>query len=69
MAWPAVTQVRSWRVIVAQTALTRVDADRLEWVARTRTTAPGQIENETRAFVDVILGAMARDGLVSGAAR
>ena len=69
MAWPVVTQVRSWRVIVAQTALIRVDADRLEWVARTRTTAPGQIENETRAFVDVILGAMARDGLVPGAAR
>jgi hypothetical protein len=69
MAWPVVTQVRSWRVIVAQTALIRVDADRLDWVARTRTTAPGQIENETRAFVDVILGAMARDGLVPGAAR
>jgi len=69
MAWPVVTQVRSWRVIVAQTALICVDADRLDWVARTRTTAPGQIENETRAFVDVILGAMARDGLVPGAAR
>lgn len=69
MAWPAVTQVRSYRVVIAQTALTRVDGDRVEWVARTRTTEPGNIENETRAFVDVILGAMARDGLVSGPAR
>jgi hypothetical protein len=67
MAWPAYTQVRTYPVYIAQTALVRIDADRVEWVARTRTTAPGNIENETRAFVDVILGAMARDGLVAAA--
>jgi hypothetical protein len=67
MSWPMVTQVRTYRVYIAQTALVRVDADRLEWVARTRTTDPTNIENETRAFVDVILGALANDGLVAAA--
>lgn len=65
MAWPMATQVRTYRVFVAQTALTRVDADRVDWVARTRTTAPSNIERETRAFVDVILAAMTRDGLLA----
>lgn len=67
MAWPAYTQVRTYPVYIAQTSLVRVDADRVEWVARTRTTAPGSVEAETRAFVDVILGAMARDGLLAAA--
>ena len=67
MAWPGYAQVRTYPVYVAQTALVRVDADRLEWVARTRTTAPGNVGSETRAFVDVILGAMAADGLVAAA--
>ena len=67
MAWPAYAQVRTYPVYIAQTALVRVDVDRVEWVARTRTTAPGNIEHETRAFVDVILGAMAKDGLVPAA--
>ena len=67
MAWPAYAQVRTYPVYIAQTALTRADPDRVEWVARTRTTAPGNIESETRAFVDVILGAMARDGLLGAA--
>ena len=67
MAWPGYAQVRTYPVYVAQTALVRVDADRLEWVARTRTTAPGNVGGETRAFVDVILGAMAADGLVAAA--
>jgi hypothetical protein len=67
MAWPAYTQVRTYPVYIAQTSLVRVDADRVEWVARTRTTAPGSVETETRAFVDVILGAMARDGLLAAA--
>jgi hypothetical protein len=65
MSWPARTEVRTYHVYIAQTALTRVDADRVEWAARTRTTAPGNVETETRAFVDVILGAMAKDGLVA----
>jgi len=67
MAWPAYTQVRTYPVYVAQTSLVRVDADRVEWVARTRTTAPGNVEAETRAFVNVILGALARDGLLAAA--
>lgn len=67
MSWPVYTQVRTYRVYIAQTALVRVDADRLQWVARTRTTEPTNIANETRAFVDVILGAMANDGLVAAA--
>lgn len=67
MAWPVYTQVRTYAVIIAQTALTRVDADRIDWVVRTRTTAPGNVESETRAFVDVILAAMAKDGLVPAA--
>jgi hypothetical protein len=67
MSWPARTEVRTYRVYLAQTALTRTDADRVEWTARTRTTAPTDIASETRAFVDVILAAMARDGLVAAA--
>ena len=67
MAWPVATQVRTYRVFIAQTALTRVDADRVDWVARTRTTAPANIESETRGFVDVILGAMTKDGLLAAA--
>jgi hypothetical protein len=65
MSWPAYTQVRTYRVVIAQTSLTRTDEDRIEWIARTRTTAPGNIEAETRAFVDVILAAMAKEGLVA----
>ena len=67
MSWPARTEVRTYRVYIAQTALTRTEADRVEWVARTRTAAPGNIEAETRAFVDVILGALSRDGLLAAA--
>ncbi len=65
MAWAPRTEVRTFRVFIAQTALTRVDADRVDWTARTRTTAPTNIEAETRAFVDVILDAMAKSGLVA----
>lgn len=67
MAWPAYTQVRTYPVYIAQTALVRADADRVEWTARTRTTAPGNVGAETRAFVDVILGALAGDGLIAAA--
>jgi len=67
MSWPARTEVRTYRIYIAQTALTRVDADRVEWTARTRTSAPSDVERETRAFVDVILGAMAKDGLIAPA--
>ena len=67
MAWPGYAQVRTYPVYIAQTALVRADVDRVEWVARTRTTAPANIGAETRAFVDVILGALERDGLLAGA--
>ena len=67
MSWPARTKVHTYRIYIAQTALTQVDADRVEWTARTRTSAPSDVERETRAFVDVILGAMAKDGLIAPA--
>jgi len=67
MSWPMYAQVRTFRVFIAQTALVRVDTDRLEWVARTRTTDPTNIASETQAFADVILGAMAKDGLIAAA--
>jgi len=63
MSWPVRTEVRTYRVYVAQTALIHADSDRLEWTART--SAPTDVENETRAFVDVILGAMAKDGPIA----
>lgn len=67
LSWPVRTEVRTYTVYLAETALTRVDADRVDWTVRTRTVAPANIERETRAFVDVILGAMARAGLVAPA--
>jgi hypothetical protein len=67
MSWPAYTQARTYPVYIAQTALVRADTDRVEWVARTRTTDPGNVERETRAFVDVILDALANDGLLAAA--
>jgi hypothetical protein len=65
MSWPMRVDVRTYHVYVAQTALTRTDIDRIDWAARTRTTAPTSVERETRAFVDLILGALARDGLIA----
>lgn len=67
LSWPARTEVRTYNVYVAQTALTRIDADRVEWTARTRTAAPTDVARETRAFVEVILGAMVKDGLIAAA--
>lgn len=67
MSWPVRTEIRTYNVYLAETALTRVDADRVDWTARTRTVAPTDIERETRAFVDVILGAMAKTGLIAPA--
>ncbi len=67
LSWPVRTEVRRYRVYLAQTSLVSVAADRVEWTARTRTTAPTDIERETRAFVDVILGALAKAGLVKPA--
>lgn len=67
MAWPVYSTVRNFPILIAQTALTRVDTEQVDWVARTRSTEPANIESGTRGFVDVILGAMAKDGLVAAA--
>jgi hypothetical protein len=67
MAHPAYTDVRTYTIYVAQTALTEVATDRVDWSARTRTISPTNIEKETRAFVDIIVGALEAAGLVSTA--
>jgi len=64
MAYPVRTDVRVYNVYVAQTSLTDLNTDRIEWAARTRTTETSNIEREVRAFVDVILESMAKAGLV-----
>ncbi|MDZ7653945.1 MAG: hypothetical protein U5L03_16000 [Burkholderiaceae bacterium] len=67
MSYPVRTEVRTYSVYVAQTALTDLATDRVDWTARTRTTAPTDVEKETRAFVDVIVGALEKAGLVGPA--
>lgn len=64
-AWPAYAQVQTYRVVIAQTSLVRTADDEVDWTVRTRTAAQRGIEAEVRSFVDVIVGAMARDGLVA----
>jgi len=64
MAYPMRTDVRVYNVYIAQTALTDVATDRIDWTARTRTTAPTDVRQETRAFVDVIIGALDKAGLL-----
>ena len=64
MAYPVRTDVRAYTVYVAQTSLTELDSDRIEWVARTRTTETSNVEKEVRAFVEVIVDTMAMAGLV-----
>jgi hypothetical protein len=67
MAHPAYTDVRTYTIYVAQTALTEVATDRVDWSARTRTISPTNIEKETRAFIDIIVGALEAAGLVNAA--
>jgi len=69
MAYPVRTDVRVYSVYIAQTALTDVATERIDWTARTRTTAPNDVEQETRAFVDVIVGALDKAGLLGAPAR
>ena len=64
MAYPMRTDVRAYTVYVAQTSLTELDSDRIEWVARTRTTETSNVEQEVRTFVEVIVDAMAKAGVV-----
>ena len=59
--------MRTYNVYSSQTSLTEVDTDRIEWTARTRTSDPSDIEKEVRAFVDVILDAMAKAQLLGTA--
>ena len=54
MAYPMRTDVRTYKVYVAQTSLTDVGSDRIDWAARTRTTQPSNIEREAAAFADLI---------------
>jgi hypothetical protein len=65
MAYPVRTDVRAYNVYVAQTSLTDLSTDRIEWAARTRTTETSNIQREVRAFVDVVLEAMVKSGLVA----
>ena len=69
MAYPVRTDVRVYSIYIAQTALTDVATDRIDWTARTRTTAPTNVEQETRAFVDVIVDALDKAGLLGSPAR
>lgn len=64
MAFPVRTDVRSFAVFLAQTSLTEVDFDRIEWVARTRTTESSSIGSDVRDLADVILESMVKAGLV-----
>jgi hypothetical protein len=66
-AHPVYTDVRTYTIYVAQTALTEVATDRVDWSARTRTISSTNIEKETRAFVDIIVGALEAAGLVNAA--
>jgi hypothetical protein len=61
------TEVRVQHVYNAETSLTDVAGDRVEWTARTRTTDPSDIEAETRGLVGVLVDAMAEGGLIAPA--
>ena len=54
MAYPVRTDVRTYKVYIAQTSLSDVASDRIEWAARTRTTQPSNLEREIQAFADLI---------------
>ena len=69
LSYPVRTEVRSYPVYVAQTSLTDVGSDQLRWTARTRTTDPRDIDQETRAFVDLIVAAMTEAKLLAAPAR
>lgn len=66
MSFPSRSTVREYAVYSAETSLTDVASDRVEWTLRTRTTPQGRIETEVRDFVDVVLAAMADQGFLKG---
>lgn len=61
---PVRTEVRTFQTLIAQTAVTRVADGKIEWTARTRTASPTNIEREVQGFVDAIVNAMNRSGLL-----
>jgi hypothetical protein len=65
LAYPGRLEVRTATIVVVQTALTEVAADRIDWAARTRTTSSTHIERDTQAFVALIVDSLAKAGLVS----
>ena len=67
MAYPMRTDVRTYKIYVAQTSLTDVANDRIDWAARTRTTQPSNVEREVTAFADLIAKELTKAGLLPAA--
>ncbi len=65
MAYPIRTDVRTYRVYVAQTSLSDAASDRIDWAARTRTTQPSNIEREVASFADLIAKELTKAGLLA----
>jgi hypothetical protein len=61
---PVRTEVRTFQTLIAQTAVTNVATGNVEWTARTRTGSPTNVEREVQGFVDAIVRAMTRSGLL-----
>ncbi len=65
--WPygyARTETRDFERYYVSTALTDVATGTIYWTARTRSDAPGRIEQEIREFVTVLIDELARDQLL-----
>lgn len=65
--WPygyARAETRDFERYYVSTALTDVATGRIYWTARTRSDAPGRIEQEIRDFVTVLVDELARDRLL-----
>ena len=65
MAYPIRTDVRTYRVYVAQTSLSDAASDRIDWAARTRTTQPSNVEREVASFADLIAKELTKAGLLA----
>lgn len=61
------TTIREYAVFAAETSLVEVATDRIEWTARTRSTAGSDIPADVRDFVEAILGEMTAAGLLPAA--
>jgi hypothetical protein len=62
------TDVQTFTTLIAETAVTQVATGQVEWTARTRSASPSNVERDTRNFVEVIIDAMRRAGLVGAPA-